>query len=191
MELYEVMRSAFSAREFTPEAVDDAVIARVLEHARFAPSGGNRQGWHVIIVREQATKDAIAELAKVPAKRYGAQVAAGEFPWNTIVPTKLTPEQIAATEPPRGLSEPYRRAPVVIVVCVDLRVVASVDSELARVGVISVIRHGYCRADGSCSHHARFSFWSHRHIDCSIGMISASAVAERASDYVPSCQLSE
>ncbi len=137
MELYEVMRSAFSAREFTPEAVDDAVIARVLEHARFAPSGGNRQGWHVIIVREQATKDAIAELAKVPAKRYGAQVAAGEFPWNTIVPTKLTPEQIAATEPPRGLSEPYRRAPVVIVVCVDLRVVASVDSELARVGVIS------------------------------------------------------
>ena len=137
MELYAVMRSAFSAREFTPEPVDDAVLARIFEHARFAPSGGNRQGWHVIVVRDQATKDAFAELAKPPAKRYGAQVAAGEFPWNTVVPTKLTAEQIAATDPPRGLSEPYRRAPVVIVVCVDLRVVASVDSQLERVGVIS------------------------------------------------------
>lgn len=137
MELYDVMRTTFAAREFTADAVPDEVIDRILENARFAPSGGNRQGGHVIVVREQATKDALSELTKTAARRYAAQVRAGENPWNTYVPTKVSAETIAATPVPPGLSEPVRRAPVVIVVCVDLRVVASVDQDLARVGLAS------------------------------------------------------
>lgn len=137
MELYEVMRSAFTAREYTDEPVPDDVLRRIFEHARFAPTGGNRQGCHVIVVREQATKERIAELAGTAAKRYAAQVAAGEQPWNSVEPTRLSAEAIAATPVPPVLSEPVRRAPVVLVVCVDLRVVASVDMELPRVGVIS------------------------------------------------------
>ena len=137
MELYEVMRTAFSARQFTAEPVPDEVLARILENARFAPSGGNRQGAHVIVVREQATRDAIGELAIPAAVRYSAQVQAGENPWNTIVPTSVDEATIAATPPPPGLVQTYGRAPVVLVVCVDLSVVASVDSELERIGVIS------------------------------------------------------
>lgn len=137
MELYEVMRTAFSAREFRDEAVPDEVLVRIFENARFAPSGGNRQGGHVIVVRDAATKAAIGELAAPAAKRYAAQVAAGESPWNTIVPPGVSAATIAATQAPAGLVKTYERAPVVLVVCVDLRVVASVDSELERVGVIS------------------------------------------------------
>lgn len=137
MELYDVMRSTFAAREFTTDPVPDEVIDRLLENARFAPSGGNRQGGHVLVVREQATKDALAELAKTAARRYTAQVQAGENPWNTYVPTQVTPETMAATPVPPALSEPVRRAPVVIVVCVDLRVVASVDQDLDRIGIAS------------------------------------------------------
>lgn len=137
MDLYDVMRTTFSARQFTDDPVPDEVLYRVIENARFAPSGGNRQGNHVIIVREQATKDAIAGLAVPGAKRYTAQVQRGENPWNTIVPPGPTPEEIAATEPSATLTEPVRRAPVVLVVCVDLRVVASIDQELARIGLIS------------------------------------------------------
>ncbi|MBA4182020.1 MAG: nitroreductase [Anaerolinea sp.] len=137
MELYEVMRTAFSARDFTGDPVPDEVLVRILENARFAPSGGNRQGGHVIVVREAATKAAIGDLAVPAAKRYAAQVAAGESPWNTVAPPGVTAETIAATPAPAGLVKTYERAPVVLVVCVDLRVVASVDSELQRVGVIS------------------------------------------------------
>lgn len=137
MELYDVMRTAFAAREFTDDPVTDETLGRIFENARFAPSGGNRQGGHVIVVREQATKDAISECTKLAARRYSAQQLAGETPWNTWTPTKLTPEAIAATPVPPGLSEPVRRAPVVIVVCVDLRVVASVDHLLPRVGIAS------------------------------------------------------
>ena len=53
MELYEVMRTTFAAREFTDQPVSDEVIAHILEQARFAPSGGNRQGWKVLVVRQE------------------------------------------------------------------------------------------------------------------------------------------
>lgn len=137
MELYDAMRTAFSAREFTSEPVPDDVVARILDNARFAPSGGNRQGWKVIIVRDPATKAAISELAKPAAKQYAAQVAAGESPWNTILPSKVDAATIESTPVPPTLIEPVRNAPVVLVVCVDLRVVASLDKELGRVGIAS------------------------------------------------------
>jgi nitroreductase len=43
MELYNVMRTTFAAREFTDDPLPDSTLARLLEHARFAPNGGNRQ----------------------------------------------------------------------------------------------------------------------------------------------------
>ena len=137
MELYDVMRTAFSARQFTDEPVPDDILGRILENARFAPSGGNRQGAHVIVVRDPATKEAIGQLAIPAAKRYGAQVRGGENPWNTVFPTTVDRATIEATIPPPQLVETYGRAPVVLVVCIDLSVVASVDSELERIGVIS------------------------------------------------------
>ena len=51
MELYDTMRTTFAARDYTGDAVSDAVLYKILENARFAPSGGNRQGNRVIVVR--------------------------------------------------------------------------------------------------------------------------------------------
>ncbi|MGH2688276.1 MAG: nitroreductase family protein, partial [Actinomycetota bacterium] len=64
-------------------------------------------------------------------------VQAGEGPWNTVVPTALTEEQIRATPVPDRLVRPVLDAAVVLVVCVDLGVVASLDRDLDRVGVVS------------------------------------------------------
>ena len=47
MELSEVMRSSGAVRAFTGEPIRREVLYRVLDDARFAPSGGNFQGWHV------------------------------------------------------------------------------------------------------------------------------------------------
>ena len=52
MELYEVMRTTFAAREYTGEALSDKTLYEILENARFAPSGGNRQGNRIIVVRK-------------------------------------------------------------------------------------------------------------------------------------------
>ena len=137
MELNDVMRTAFAAREFTGEPLPDAVLYEILEHARFAPSGGNRQGNRVIVVRDPRTRDTLAKLAEPAAKRYAAQKAAGENPWNSIMPSALADSVFEQTEPPPMLTHSFRNASVVLVFVVDLKVVASTDQYLDRVGVIS------------------------------------------------------
>jgi len=137
MELYDVMTTTFSGRDFTDEPLPDDVLYKILDRARFAPSGGNRQGWRVVIVRDRRTLEGLARATEPAAKRYAAQVQAGENPWNTIDRTKVDAATIASTPAPPRLIEPVLKAAVVLVICVDLKVVASMDSELSRVGVIS------------------------------------------------------
>lgn len=137
MELYDVMRTTFAARQFTDDEVPDSAIHRILDNARFAPSGGNRQGWRVIVVRDQATRGALPDLIRPTMQRYIAQVQAGEAPWNTINPTALTDAQIQATEVPETMIQALTQAPVLLFVFLDLSVTASFDQYLDRVGVIS------------------------------------------------------
>jgi len=137
MELYDVMRTTFSAREFTSDPLPDETLVKILNVARFAPSGGNRQGWRVVVVRDRATREAIAALNAPTARRYMAQVHAGENPWNTIDATKVDAATIEQTHVPGRMTEPLLKAPVVLIICVDLKVVASTDQYLKRVGVVS------------------------------------------------------
>jgi len=137
MELHDVMRTTFAAREFTDDPIDDATLYRILDNARFAPSGGNRQGWRVIVIRDRAKRAALVDLIRPTMQRYFAQAAAGENPFNTIVPTKVDAAQVAAAKVPTGMIEGMVDAPLLLLVAVDLRVLASFDSTLPRVGVIS------------------------------------------------------
>jgi nitroreductase len=137
MELYEVMRTAFSAREFTGDPVPDDVLYRILENARFAPSGGNRQGGHVIIVRDAEKRAALERLMAPTFKRYIAQQRAGESPWNPLAPPGPSAADIEAQRLPPGFLERLAQAPVVLLICVDLGVVAAMDQHLDRVGIIS------------------------------------------------------
>ena len=137
MELYDVMRTTFAAREFIDEPVPDSVVQRILENARFAPSGGNRQGWHVLVIREEQTREAMLPMIMPTFQRYLAQVQAGEAPWNTIDQTQLSDAEIDAFEPPEGFIRQVLAAPVLLLIVVDLSVVASFDSQLERIGVIS------------------------------------------------------
>ncbi|MUM19344.1 nitroreductase family protein [Mycobacterium sp. CBMA271] len=137
MELYDVMRTTFAAREFTGEPLPDNVLDRILDNARFAPSGGNRQAGHVIVVRDAQTRESLVDATKPGARRYFAQIMAGENPWNPITPTHVAPETTAATVVPESVIEPIRTASVVLVVCLDLRLVAATDQDLDRIGVIS------------------------------------------------------
>lgn len=137
MELYDVMRTTGAVRKFTGDPLPDDVLERILDNARFAPSGGNRQGAHVIVVRDQATREALAELSATGARRYAAQLASGESPWNPLHPPKATTAEIAATDVASQFTAPLHDAAAVLVVCADLEVVAAMDQNLDRIGVIS------------------------------------------------------
>lgn len=136
MELYDVMRSTPAVREFTDDPLPDDVLGRILDGARFAPTGGNRQGVRVIVLRDQRTRAALADLALPAARRYTAQLAHGESPWNPLRPTAVDASAIEATQPPAQLWAPLREAPVVLVICLDLGVVAATDQDLDRIGMV-------------------------------------------------------
>jgi nitroreductase len=132
-----VIRTTSAVREFTGDPLPDEVLGRILDNARFAPSGGNRQGAHVVVVRDPETRERLAELNKPAARRYIAQIKAGESPWNSVHPPGPTPAEIAATDVPDTFVTPLLTAGAVLVVFVDLSVVASMDQDLDRVGLIS------------------------------------------------------
>jgi nitroreductase len=137
MDLYEVMRTTAAVREFTDDPLPDDVLETILDNARFAPSGGNRQGAQIVVVRDPAVRERLVELTGPGARRYHAQRAAGEAPWSAWTPSSVTEQEVARTVVPAWVTEPLLRAAVVLVVCVDLRAVAALDKDLERVGVVA------------------------------------------------------
>ncbi len=57
--LFEALYSQRAIRYFRPDPVSDTLVRKLLEAATKAPSGGNRQGWKFIVIRDQQIKDAI------------------------------------------------------------------------------------------------------------------------------------
>lgn len=139
MDLYTALRTTFSCRSWTDDPVDDETLYRILEQARFAPNGGNRQGQHVIVLKDRDKRRQLVPLVRECTDIYMAQTAAGEAPWNSIVPTSVDEDAIRATDGPvtfPGVNE-LVDAPIVLIITLDLSVAASFDKYLDRIGVIS------------------------------------------------------
>ena len=77
MELDQVMRTTAAIRAFTDAPVPPEVLYRILDNARFAPSGGNQQGWHVTVVRDPAVRRTLADHSTATWNRYIAEAMAG------------------------------------------------------------------------------------------------------------------
>ena len=77
MDVYDVMRTTFACREWTDEPVSQETVHTILENARFAPNGGNRQGWHVIVLDDKEIRRNLIPLVKPTTSVYVAQTLAG------------------------------------------------------------------------------------------------------------------
>src|SRR5690606_7393842 len=95
-------------REFTDEPVPDDVLARVLDTARFAPSGGNRQGWRVVVVEDPAVRRRLRDLYLDGWYPYLAMRAAGLTPWAPVTDRgpRSGPWSGPLRSPPRRLRDP-------------------------------------------------------------------------------------
>lgn len=91
-DLFDVMRTTGAVREYT----DDAAARRGARKRPVCPSGGHRQGTHVVVLREQEIRDRLADLAIPGARRYIAQLRNGGGPWNPLQPCGADAETIVA-----------------------------------------------------------------------------------------------
>ncbi|HEX3011569.1 MAG TPA: nitroreductase family protein [Syntrophomonadaceae bacterium] len=62
METLECIKSRRSIRHFLDKEIPDNLVEQLLEAVRWAPSWANTQCWEVIVVKEQAMKEKIAEV---------------------------------------------------------------------------------------------------------------------------------
>ncbi len=70
MSILDIIRKRSSVRKYKSDAIPEDVLNRVLEAARLAPSGSNRQPWKFILVTDPAMKKKL-----VPACRGQAFIA--------------------------------------------------------------------------------------------------------------------
>ncbi len=133
--LYEVMRCAPSTRRFTDEPIPREVLERVLDNARFAPSGGNRQGWRVIVITDRDTRRRLRELYEPHwmeyTRRTGARQAieageAGGLPAGRLRMLRNADE----------FAHRFDEVPVHLVPCVQLSALAITDAELDRPSIV-------------------------------------------------------
>ncbi|MFP3900689.1 MAG: nitroreductase family protein [Acidimicrobiia bacterium] len=140
MELIDALRTTGAVREFTDEPVPDEVIGRVLDTARFAPSGGNRQGWRVVVLDDRDARRRLRDLYLDGWYEYLALVSAGLTPWAPVTDREAEARalrEVAATaaraaEGPGGFAEHLDAVPVLLVVLADLRTLAAVDRDAER-----------------------------------------------------------
>lgn len=62
MDVIEAIRSRFSCRAFLPDPVPEQTVRDLLEAARWAPSGGNLQPWHVDVLTGEPLAALIADI---------------------------------------------------------------------------------------------------------------------------------
>jgi nitroreductase len=126
MELYDVMTSAGATRRFKRDDVPDELIEKVLDKARFAPSGGNRQGWRVIVVKDGALRQSIRDLYQEPWRAYADARRANL--------TSTRAQRIF--EEANYMAENLHEVPVHLVVCVELSALSFTDAALDRPSIV-------------------------------------------------------
>ncbi len=136
MELSEVMRTSGAVRDFTEDPVPADVLYRVLDNARFAPSGGNQQGWHVTIVRDRAKRRRLAELHVTTFRRYVAERLAGLQPYSVVDPAPADFE-INHEVPTEEMAATIEHAAELLLLSIDLRTLAVLDRDLDRHSIVA------------------------------------------------------
>jgi nitroreductase len=145
LDLIEALRTTGAVREFLPEPIDDAVLYRLLETARFAPNGGNRQAWRVIVVKDPEARRALRDLYLAGWWEYLSVISAGLVPWAPVTDRAAEAEAVshahefaeraaaaAAAGKPPGFAETLEGAPALLLVVADLSALAALDRDLDR-----------------------------------------------------------
>ena len=132
MELRHAIRSNGTVRDFRDEPVPDAVVAQILDDARFAPSGGNRQPWRVVSVRDSGIRRTLADLMHPVWNEYIASSRAGVVPFNSV--DYAAPVEIEDT--PNRLLDEIESIPAVLVVAADLHKIVAMDKDEDRTAIV-------------------------------------------------------
>ena len=107
--LFEAIYSQRAIRSFKPEAVSDETVSSLIEAATKAPSGGNRQPWRFLVIRDTDAKRRIGEY-------YWRAWEAAYRILRAATPPEIQPHVRASAA---GLAENMAKVPLLVLACVE------------------------------------------------------------------------
>jgi nitroreductase len=130
--VYEAMRTLRAVRRLKPDPIPDDVLRRVLEAATWAPTGGNRQPWRIVVVKDPERKRRLGELYderwNFASKMYRATLA--------DMPPEVRQSQERMLAAADHLGAHFGESPVIAIFCFNPKELAVTDSNLERVSVV-------------------------------------------------------
>jgi nitroreductase len=127
MDALEAMRTIGANRFYLPDDVPDEVIYEAVEAARFAPQGGNRQPVRLVVVRDQAKKERLAELYAPWWKAYFEAGTRNLGDYSSAPKALMNANHFA---------EHFAEHPLIVVVCARLADLHITDLEADRPSVV-------------------------------------------------------
>src|SRR5262245_65668562 len=115
MEFFEALSTQRSMRRLKPDPIPDSIIRQILDLAICAPSGGNRQGWSFVVVRDAAKRARLGELYR---ECWGELMKAPYYAGASQAPPDSPGGRMLVSA--RHLSEHIAEAPVLVLACIGL-----------------------------------------------------------------------
>lgn len=106
----ELVKKRRTVRRFKPDSIPDEYVDKIIEAARWAPSGFNSQPWEFVVVKKPELKDSIVQIANEHRVQSGRMELTRES-WQ-----KATPWYIKFSK-----EMDYSNAPVFIILFGDTR----------------------------------------------------------------------
>ena len=126
MELLDAIKTTNACRAYKSDAVADELLLEVLDAARWAPSGSNRQPVSFIAVRDAAKRRALHDLYQPLWQNILQKYSSGEMG------SGLKPAALARVD---HFAQHLAEVPVLIVVCAAINQITAIDAGLARQSV--------------------------------------------------------
>ena len=115
MDFFDVVTTQRAMRRLKPDAIPDDIMRRIMDAAICAPSGGNRQNWSFVVVRDPAKRARLGELYR---EAWGELMKVPYYASALKEPASSPAGKMLASA--RHLGEHLGEAPVIVLACVAL-----------------------------------------------------------------------
>jgi len=115
MDFFDVVTTQRAMRRLEPRPIPDALLRQIMDATICAPSGGNRQGWSFLIIRDGAKRARLGELYR---EAWGELMKVPYYAGAAKEPPDSPAGRMLASA--RHLSEHLGEAPVLVLACVAL-----------------------------------------------------------------------
>jgi nitroreductase len=113
MDFFEAVTTQRAMRRLKTDPIPEATLRQIMEAAICAPSGGNRQGWSFLVIRDAAVRARLGELYR---ECWGELMKVPYYATATAEPPDSPVARMLASA--RHLGEHLGEAPVLILACI-------------------------------------------------------------------------